>query len=190
MLSDEYEQIFHGIPTLFEYLLEILEKRPEILEKDDVSFFQEPLQEACERDNTRKREICEQCESNLASAENHFEGLKKNIVMNYVSNVKDANTDGDYSIGEVVTEIPEIKTAKRNHDNKKAPNFSHSKSKTKTNKMERKDKAKGKKRNVNTDESFLGSIDWSKLNLSPEEVEEQTLKIEQAIEEHNKKKER
>ncbi|XP_004922738.1 uncharacterized protein LOC101743345 [Bombyx mori] len=35
----EYIQIFKNIPALFEYLLEMLETRPEILERNDVTVF-------------------------------------------------------------------------------------------------------------------------------------------------------
>lgn len=51
-------QIFRNIPTLFEYFLDVLEQRVEILEKDDISVFQEGCEakDGCEK-NTIKREV-------------------------------------------------------------------------------------------------------------------------------------
>ncbi|XP_072934626.1 uncharacterized protein [Epargyreus clarus] len=38
-VSEEYLNIFRTIPTLFEYVMDVIEEKPEILEKDDISVF-------------------------------------------------------------------------------------------------------------------------------------------------------
>lgn len=47
--SEEYVNVFQNIPMLFEYLLETLEEKPEILEKNDVSIFKRSIPN--EKDN-------------------------------------------------------------------------------------------------------------------------------------------
>ncbi|CAH1641288.1 unnamed protein product [Spodoptera littoralis] len=58
----EYIQIFRSIPVLFEYLLNVIEVRPEILENNDVTMFKRNLDgeyaemESCDENDRDKRE--------------------------------------------------------------------------------------------------------------------------------------
>lgn len=214
-LEEDYEHIFHSIPTLFEYLLDILQERPEILEKDDVTFFQEVHLEPSKGEV--KREVHK-------ISDDDFEVFKRNIGQHFLAYTRQGNmvNNEDFTV-EITTDVSEtvtgefseqindkistitdteittegyidvnkiIKQIKTRESHNGLNNKLTTKLTSKSNKNGKENTFKGKKRNIrNYGDSFFGSIDWSKFYLSPEEVEDQALKIEQAIEDHNKKKE-
>ncbi|KOB70646.1 Catalase [Operophtera brumata] len=240
-LQDKAVKIFSMIhPDLGRRIQqETLEERPEILEKDEVAFFQEKPLEA---EGEVKREVHEQFDDSLASGvlEDMTKIIAKINPKNKRSNTRCTNdnnnkestsktteeipdtTTSDYEItsggysGEITTEISsdinEITTRgyvdlnniiaqikprdNRNGINNKVTTkvtslLNRYKSKIETKKDGKEDTVKGQKRSIrNYGDSYIGSTDWSELYLSPSEVEDQALKIEQAIEDHNKKKER
>lgn len=60
--SEQYIPIFDNIPTFFEYLLETLEERPEVLEKNEAKVFKREINH--EKNTIENREINKQLQIN------------------------------------------------------------------------------------------------------------------------------
>lgn len=159
---EEYVQIFSNIPQLFEYLIDTLEKRPEILEDNRNSAFM------LFEDDRNKRE------SDLQALDegNSNEGTDK-------------DEDGDvvdvierHEYGKSIKKMKKIRKSSTSHENKEGD----------TNKgikvLNKVDVTRIKRSNEFGD-SYIGSTNIMS-NVSPEEVEEMAIKVEKEIENHVK----
>lgn len=219
-------QIFSNIPTLFEYFLDVLQQRVEILEKDDISVFLESSDSSHndERTNNEVKRETDQC---LAINETPLndQGIKNidkitdNNAKSYQSSFKYGNKYKRQNRLDAVddiytTEIHEFgqagqlsKAYKKNFDDSKEsakditareiikndfidkpllkhlPNLNKLDEKSITNK---KLKSRPRRNDPKLGNEFAG-IYWSLFYLSPEEVEEKTIRTEQIIEDHKKK---
>ncbi|PZC73405.1 hypothetical protein B5X24_HaOG209538 [Helicoverpa armigera] len=203
----EYVQIFKSIPALFEYLLDALEERPEILEKNDVTLFNRNLDvdnsEECENseyDNGIDKRNAK-CDVN----DNNFNSVNKRDT-DTSDEVKETTATYEYGNSNVVTtgldEIDRskvLKVTKRLVDNDfNNKDVGDMKNKIKTNENRLKGRFKRDVLSKLDDDSadlfrtygegFFGFEHLFGLDLKPEEIEERILEAEKLLEEHNSKK--
>nr|XP_049699384.1 uncharacterized protein LOC110380626 [Helicoverpa armigera] len=200
----EYVQIFKSIPALFEYLLDALEERPEILEKNDVTLFNRNLDvddsEECE--NSEHEKTIDKRNAKCDVNDNNYNSVHKRDT-DTSNEVKESTVTYEYGNSNVVMkgldEMEILKVTRRlvNNDfNNKDIGDMRNKIKTNENRL------KGRfKRDVLSKldddsadlfrtygEGFFGFEHLFGLDLKPEEIEESILEAEKLLEEHNSKK--
>lgn len=212
----EYIQIFKRIPSLFEYLIEALEERPEILEKNDVTIFKRNLEvntdENGSSDNEKKTEKRD-TDSNDDKIQDEL-GSTHNVAKRDAGDSKGTSKTTiayEYGNSNIVmkafdeSELESNKLISNRIANYDDRNTLVDSKNYKREIMKRQNSINSPgKRNVeyklNDDvisdmlrkngDVFFGFESFFGLDLKPEEIEERILSAEKLLEEHNTKKDK
>ncbi|KAJ8711460.1 hypothetical protein PYW07_008702 [Mythimna separata] len=202
----EYVQIFRSIPALFEYLLDALEERPEILEKNDVTMFKRNMDIA-----DTKTDECENSDSETKMDKRDCYGtnMQDNLGGSNEVYKREASTSKEVAETTVAYEYGNSNVVMKGLDdiiestNFVAKRFANTNNKRMNSELLKRDnRVNFKKRSVLSKldddmnnmlwkygDVFLGFEHLFGLDLNPEEIEERILTAEKLLEEHNNKKE-
>ncbi|KAJ8713111.1 hypothetical protein PYW08_008415 [Mythimna loreyi] len=210
--SYEYIQIFRSIPALFEYLLDALEERPEILEKNEVTMFKRDMDfEDTEVDKSEdsdsetkmdKREADYDCINIQDAPGGSNEVYKRDASTKDVTEATVAYEYGNSNfVMKGLDEIESNNIVSKRFANTDNFNEAINKNEMKTELLKRENMINHRKRSVlfnladdsndvlrNYGEFFFGFEHLFGLDVKPEEIEERIKTAENLLEEHHNKK--
>ncbi|XP_026740749.1 uncharacterized protein LOC113503130 [Trichoplusia ni] len=202
----EYIHIFKSIPALFEYLLNALEERPEILEKNDVTIFKRNVDivdeenESTDEHKTDKREVgCDNKEGRFE--ENNKIDKRDAETTNVKENVKSYEFGNSNIVMKDYDDAPNVKrfAAKIHPKDIRASRDKVKIEKAKFNKFQNYRGKRSVLMKLSDDDedvflqkenTFYGFQNFFDLDLNPEDIEERILTAEKLLEEHNSKKDK
>ncbi|KAJ0172934.1 hypothetical protein K1T71_011110 [Dendrolimus kikuchii] len=202
--AEQYIPIFENIPTLFEYLLETLEKRPEILENNEANVFK--------RDTHCVQGKNEDCESNMPLEDNQYcldlNELNRREIVDYYD---ETYTTVRHEYGQSNKEIykrdleqdgvgctRQTNEGKSNGEDNLEDEFHNGLSNVELDEVDFNDfyfsyinpEHKLKRSVENFGNTYQDSIRMRKFMLTPEEVAQTALEVEKMLEEYEAKNNR